>query len=181
MILFGLPMFSMGLLGATIIGTIAMQGSNSVNWPQVEGRIVASSIDERQRVRQGRTLRRYKPIVAYEYEVNGQYHKSNRIAHGVTKRSESRQEVETLLADYPMGAEVPIYYSPSNPRSSVLKPGLPNSNGYWVASAITGVMSLLGAWMLVRAFLGRRVKPKKPAGKLAQGSFKSFGNPASAS
>ena len=180
LVLFGLPMFAFGFLCSVGIGVVMLQGSNTVYWPQVQGQVVASSIDVRQSTRQGKPLSRYKPIVEYAYQVNGGQHTSTRIAYGVTKRFEDRKEIETFLAEYPIGVKVPVYYSPRSPRTSVVKPGLKDSSGYFVALAITGGTSMLVPWMIIAAFRGRRVKSKKPMGRLAHSDLPRFGRPASA-
>jgi hypothetical protein len=66
------------------------------------------------------------PIIRYRYQVGGQTHESDCVKFG-GQPSVSRALAETLVARYPPGARVDIYYNPLDPTNAVLEPGKQDS------------------------------------------------------
>ena len=99
------------------------RGSASKHWPTTEGRIL-SSVVRRSSGRQGTIC---EPDIVYQYAVDGTDY-----AHwavdlrglGTTCGSVAAE----VVARYPVGATVTVYYDPDHPERAVLEPGLHWSN-----------------------------------------------------
>lgn len=110
----------------------------SRDWPSVLGRIVSS------RIRRARNSR--WPEVRYVYEVRGLRHEGRRLAF--VQHSRSVAECEAVIARYPPGAEIEVWYDPLKPGSCVLqREG--EVSALRVAAAICG-----GVFLLVIIILG---------------------------
>lgn len=81
-----------------------------MNWPTVQGTVISS--DWIRTGTQGNT----EPEIKYEYDVDGQHYKSDKISfHGL--------EEDSVVYNYKEGREAKIYYDPQDPQTSVLLPG----------------------------------------------------------
>ena len=94
----------------------------SMSWPYVPGRVIAASV--RQVVERGdaqtRDITNYVPFVQYEYQVGGQNYQGNRLAFQ-EKGYNSHKKAFKLVAAYPAGNPVSVYYDPANPQNAVLE------------------------------------------------------------
>jgi hypothetical protein len=96
---------------------------NSLSWPTTQGRVKESFISPYV----GKRNRGYlQAIVRYEYTVGAERHESRRIYFG-QPYSKNAAQLRELIAPYPVGASVRVYYSPANPAEAVLQPGLHGS------------------------------------------------------
>lgn len=92
----------------------------SKTWLKVEGDIVSSEAkippshtsDDQTDV---------DPVILYRYQVGGQVHQSDCVRFG-GQPSLARGLAETLVAKYPPGARVDVFYDPRDPKSAVLEP-----------------------------------------------------------
>ena len=73
------------------------------------------------------------PLVEYEYQVNDQSFRGDRIMIGGGK---SEVELEYVLGRYPLGAKVVVYYNPADPQQAVLERGIP-ATGFGVAASFS--------------------------------------------
>lgn len=58
------------------------------------------------------------PLVEYGYQVNDRAFRGDRIMIG---GANSESELESVLAQYPLGAKVIVYYNPADPQDAVLE------------------------------------------------------------
>lgn len=102
-------------------------------WPTVTGEIGGSEIKLHRKLR-GPVM---YPHISYTYEVNGKsYHSSNIMAGGEM----GGMNVETMLARYPHGSKVTVYYDPQNPKNAVLEPGNKTiSKALWLMFAFMNI------------------------------------------
>ena len=141
----------------------AMEASRA--WAKIEGDIVSSEAkippshtsDDQNDV---------DPVVLYRYRVGDQTHQSNRVIFG-GQPSLSRGLAETLVAKYPPGARVDVYYDPLDPKSAVLEPRRQDSlvaksafaltfgtiAGVLIAHAVAGKVLYAGKGVPLFAFL----------------------------
>jgi len=65
----------------------------------------------------------FTPRVTYEYEVNGQRYRSDRLktSDGFFRAGLLPGSAEAVVARYPAGAQVFVYYNPANPHEAVLE------------------------------------------------------------
>ena len=122
-----------------------MNGLNSRNWPITTGTIIQSGIHTRQKTDEdGFTSTTYGATVVYTFNISGKEFKETRRSFSGVRTSSVRQ-AEQILARYPQGSSVTIYYHPDNPSLCVLEPGVS-----WLTYA--GMIILLG--LLVFGILG---------------------------
>ena len=102
-------------------------GSKSSHWPAAEGRIISSRIflSSHREIGGGKSGARsttYSVQVRYSYEVDDQTFEGSRLSYGEEGHS-NRSEAQKVLARYPQGKEVEVYYDPMDPKRSVLVRG----------------------------------------------------------
>ena len=103
------------------------------NWPRVEGRIVSAEAEVVSREKNKTT---YAPSVAYTFSVGGREFKGSRVTL-VPRNTISLPTVQALLAQYPVGAPVPVFHDPRDPANCVLSIA---TNGTEWAYAIGGAL-----------------------------------------
>ena len=84
----------------------------SVNWPTTSGRITVSEVKK--------VMFRRQPQISYTYLVNGAALTSQRVSFvGGYKPN----EVDPVLARYPVGSDVVVAHDPQNPAEATLETG----------------------------------------------------------
>lgn len=110
------------LLGALLAGVAAWSailGYRASRWPQVGG-VVQSSYAETV----GRGKGRHREArITYNYEVSGHLYSSDRLSFSAGQVVDFGPQPDDMVAMYPSGAAVTVYYSPSDPSTAVLRPG----------------------------------------------------------
>ncbi|MFP2958437.1 DUF3592 domain-containing protein [Myxococcus sp. 1LA] len=123
------------------------------SWPSVQGTITRSEVEA---VRSNKSTT-YGLKVAYTYSVDGQHYEGSR-ARPAMWRSGGRGFAEELVARYPLGATIPVYYRPGQPSEAVLQTGMDGSALF--------TLMLLMPFNLVMLWLGTLVvgawKPEPP-------------------
>jgi hypothetical protein len=98
------------------------QADASQGWPATTGRITDAHVNHSTSTdSDGDSSDSYSAQVSYEYQALGQPHTGTRISFGFAKSYNSRHQAENELARYPLGAQVAVYYNPSNPAEVVLE------------------------------------------------------------
>lgn len=131
-LLFGLLFAGLGLL-------LNGAGLESENWPTVEGTITVSRVRSYEDSDQN-TM--YEADVEYDYIAKDRRLTGNRIT-AIAVANSSRRVIEDLIAPYPVGSAVTVYYDPDNPERSVLETG--GGEFSWVFVAFGGFFAALGA------------------------------------
>jgi len=134
-----------GIFAAAILGLIAFavvvklrEAQGAKNWQTASGTITHSEVRAvRKRELDNRVKVRSAPAIAYEYSVDGKRYQSERIS---LAEIIPESDIEPLLARYPLGAQVTVYYNPADPRQSVLERALPPDFG----KGLAGVFAFLG-------------------------------------
>jgi hypothetical protein len=106
----------------------------SRSWPSVRGRIIRSALQADPHDA-GSSLE-----IEYEFSVRGRTLTSCNLAYAVM-RDDARAR-ERLVAQYPVGTEVDVFYNPENPKSSVLL--RPQSSGWYWLAGVGLVFVLIG-------------------------------------
>jgi hypothetical protein len=96
-------------------GPQRLRARASSGWPQADGRVVSSHVDDIQIARAGARV----PDVRYEYQVNGVQYRGWTVQFNY-----SSPEPNAVVSKYPVGRHVRVSYDPSKPSRSVLEPGL---------------------------------------------------------
>jgi hypothetical protein len=137
---------------------MVIRGQQSLSWPTTQGTIRFSQVGTRTiRHRVTAPYERYYPDLLYAYTVAGQRHASTQIwttpavvlfgfAVGSHPESTARAAVEAILARYPAGQQVTVWYNPGDPALAALEPGIPpGTEQYfaWAAGAGSGALLTL--------------------------------------
>ena len=149
-LLYAFPLAMVGLIAfATLYKYIQVRGA--ARWPQVAGKIVASTtqaravktFDDDLADQQSEEQRNFANVV-YEYVVGGQTLTNNRVSIG---EDLGDSEVAEQVARYPVGKAVTVYYNPRNPKEAVLERDVPTKLWrYAVAMVVGGVVLIFGSF-----------------------------------
>jgi len=99
-------------------------------WPSTMGTIQKSYIDWRSSSDSGTTA---YPMIQYSYQVGGQAYQSSKYAPGPEIGGTGAHKV---VARYPAGAQVMVFYNPQNPADSVLERKAPALWLFWLLLVI---------------------------------------------
>jgi len=135
---------AMGLVGEIIIGSIFWSGLKALreaisarSWEKTDGAVTASE------TRPISGTDDFALLVSYEYTVNGQTFKNDRIAFWETRAASRASLEEQRMAQYTPGKAVVVYYNPSNPIAAALTP--PQSGGFLgTALLVQGIVTVIG-------------------------------------
>lgn len=92
----------------------------SVGWPTAPGMVVSAELDHSENTEGGDS---WSPEISYRYLAANQERTSYAIKFGENSYSD-RDDAEEILARYPVGQPVLVYYDPADPERSVLEPGV---------------------------------------------------------
>lgn len=146
LIIIGSIGFSALLVDGILLGIIFFtrrKVAEAGTWPSTLGTVTSSTV-ERRSSGDGYS---YYPVVHYTYQAIGQSYQGNRIMPGPQVGGSGAQNI---VARYPAGAQVMVYYDPNKPSESVLERSLP---GYikwlWVTVVLTDLFLCgLGAFLI---------------------------------
>lgn len=126
---------------------------SSKSWPAVQGVVVSSNVvrvlDSTDK--KGKRHYSYKGLVKYSYSVEGQNYLSSRISFGDYSTS-SPDHAERIVANYPEGKKVRVYYDPNFPVHAVLERSAGFGNFIRV---LIGFLFLLGGIVLLFTFFAK--------------------------
>lgn len=113
-------------------------------WPTAEGRVLSSTVQS-ERGKSGGTV--YSAAINYAYTVNGGSFTSGRVRFGSINTG-NRIYPDKLVEKYPAGSSVTVYYSPSDPATAVLEPGVQTAG-----LLVSGIGLLFGGVGVAAIFL----------------------------
>jgi hypothetical protein len=95
-------------------------------WPSTMGAVNASYLERRSSSESGYTN---YPVVQYSYQIGGQAYQGAKIASGPEVGGTGAGKV---VARYPVGAQVMVFYNPQNPSDAVLETKAPAQWIMWL-------------------------------------------------
>jgi hypothetical protein len=104
-------------------------------WPSTLGTVSMSTLEQR-RSSDNNGYTNY-PVVQYSYQVGGQLYQGMKIAPGMEVGGSGAGNV---VARYPAGAQVMVFYNPQNPSDAVLETKAPAQWIMWLVLVITNLM-----------------------------------------
>ncbi|MFY2559783.1 DUF3592 domain-containing protein [Corallococcus terminator] len=150
LLVFVLPWTALtGVADYFAISTMVRQ-TQAASWPSVQGTITRSEVES---VRSNKSTT-YGLKVAYDYSVDGQRHEGTRHRYA-SGRSGVRAYSEELVARYPLGASVPVYYRPGQPSEAVLQVGLDSTELFVLMGMLPFNLIALWLWAIM-------MSPSKP-------------------
>jgi hypothetical protein len=145
----GIIGFVLLILNAVFLGVIFfMRRKMAVvsQWPSTMGTVMMSRTETRS---SGEGYADY-PVVHYSYQVGGQAYQGLKLAPGPEVGGSGARKV---VAKYPSGAQVMVFYNPQNPADAVLERKAPAQWLMWLIlvifdCALCGVVPIL--WFSMR-------------------------------
>ena len=136
-----------GLLVLALLISSLREAAAMKRWPVAKGRVLSSSVEEYSADAGsgnfGATHARmtlYRPVVTYEYEVDGQHFRGDRIAQSPGMNKGVPDFAEKIVQRYSSGSAVDVRYDPKRPARSVLEPRVPLA---WVYALVMAVALLV--------------------------------------
>jgi hypothetical protein len=125
-------LFILNIVFLTIIFFMRRRMATVSQWPATMGNVIMSTV-ERRSSEDGYTD---YPVVQYSYQVGGQAYQSYKLAPGPEMGGTG---VRKVIAKYPAGAQVMVFYDPRNPAEAVLERKAPAQWLMWLILAIFDV------------------------------------------
>ncbi len=118
-----------------------LRADNSKKWPTASGTVTSSALE-----RLPGKKWRYRAAVQYAYRAGGTNYQASRIFWGGNEGWE--KHMASVVATYPAGAKIRVFYDPNDPAEAVLDP-IQNTGSrqlvlYALAMATLGLFSLTG-------------------------------------
>lgn len=128
----------LGIIYATRRGV-----TKAADWSSTMGTVISSTIEWRRRSEGGSVA---YPSVQYNYQVMGQVLQGGRIMPGPPVGGSGAKKV---VARYPVGAQVMVYYDPNNPSDAVLERDMPGHIKWlWITLVLVDIFLCgLGAFL----------------------------------
>ncbi|MBT3313902.1 MAG: DUF3592 domain-containing protein [Anaerolineae bacterium] len=117
----GFVVLVFGIIGAVLIYKYFQEkkeAEESQGWSSTIGQIIKSFMRREVSYESNNTI--YYPEVEYLYEFIGTEYTGHRIAFGGSAGHSNSRKSEEVLARYPVGKSVPVFYDSNNPQDSVL-------------------------------------------------------------
>lgn len=136
--------FAVGLPAGflALVAYLTLRVRKAARWTQGRARITRAKVQvDHSHFDKTRALN--KAAIAYEFTVGGKTIQGDRISIGLAPA----ERVDQTLKRYRVGAEVPVYYDPENPRDCVLERDPPVSFGCLWGGTIAVILLYAGAWM----------------------------------
>ena len=110
-----------GILFIVMLRSV-LKGSASKRWPATDGRILSSEVTSHRSLdSDGTHTTMYEPAIQYEYNAKGQRYQSKEIGFGGIDGTSSTDFADGIVAKYPMGSAVQVFYNPAKPSEAVLE------------------------------------------------------------
>lgn len=118
-LLVGLFFLGLGCFTALWVGRDTYEGWVSRRWPQTEGVVLRSWLEESS----SRAGPQWTVRVRYRYTVDGTAYESDRGSYP-EKTLGAREEAEREVSRYPAGSVCTVHYDPADPARACLEPGV---------------------------------------------------------
>jgi hypothetical protein len=116
-------------------------------WPSVNGTVLSARLVSHGSIR----YRADYPEVTYSFEVDGKTYKSKHISAGGEMGGVT---AEGVLARYPVGSQVTVYYNPKKPNNAVLEKKSVTQTWLWVILIFTNILLcvVVPVWITMSSF-----------------------------
>jgi hypothetical protein len=116
-------------------------------WPVARGRVLSSKVEEHRADAgsgnfggsRGR-LTLFRPVVVYEYEVDGQRFRGDRIAQIPGMNKGVADFAQKVVQRHASGSSVDVRFNPKRPGESALEPRVPKA---WIFALVIAVALLI--------------------------------------
>jgi hypothetical protein len=124
-----LPFIIILLILILNLARTARKAGASKRWPVSSGRVLSSHVKSRRtRNSNGTHSTVHEPSIVYEYDAAGQHFESSQISFNLVASTSFSSWAERVVAKYPIGSPVQVYYDPVKPSEAILEhdPGILN-------------------------------------------------------
>lgn len=125
MFAFLVPVAALGIAGLCIYAflDIRRKEKSSTRWPTAQGTVTVSKVAEHiSRDKDDNEEIRFVPQVTCTYQVGGREYRCAMLKWGWSELYVDSEGPQKILAKYPKGGAVPVFYNPADPSDSVLEP-----------------------------------------------------------
>lgn len=137
-LLIGLAIIYFGITGV-------LSGNASKNWPTTPGTMIVSNFTSTYSCDNNNGCQTYYNLVLeYSYSVSGKSYMGNMLSLS-SSSSTSYNYVYGIINQYPPGANVTVYYNPSNPSQAVLQTG--TGSGTYILLVLGLIFAAVGAFV----------------------------------
>ncbi|SMF40379.1 DUF3592 domain-containing protein [Pseudogulbenkiania subflava] len=139
------------LIGGTAfvyLWKLGEKGQSATHWPSASGTIVESRLDTRLHTGGDGNRDDYLPQLRYRYSVGGVALESTIRRYPNPGAMQSQEQAQAVLARYPHGAVVRVYYNPERPQEACLEPG--EHWTAWAGKALTLIVAAAGLVLLLK-------------------------------
>ena len=144
-----LPVAAILIAGLGIYGFLDLrrQQRQSAAWPATQGRITTSCVVEVEETDDDNdTVTKYREQVVFAYRLGNHEYKGTTRKWGWTELHATPAGAEAVVAQYPVGRDVAVYYDPAAPATAVLEPR--NHAGTYVPLYFSGGFGFAAIFML---------------------------------
>ena len=136
-----------GLACTAYFGWILFQQSSAADWPTTSAIVVVSDLEVETTVSAKRGVRDlYQANVVYEYVVEGERHRGTELWFD-SEPAGTQEDMAALLAEYPVGKVIDVYYDEDQPQRSVVDPSK-NEQLARIMTIVGIVIAGVGGFML---------------------------------
>lgn len=93
---------------------------DSVKWPTTEAVVTESKVVRQWEKNSGAPKTAYKVELKYNYTVEQKTYLGERYSFGKPLIFNASSDAEKIVAEYPLGRKISVYYMPSNPQESAI-------------------------------------------------------------
>jgi len=139
-------------IGILVLATLrnVRKSGRSKRWPSIEGRVITSEVVSRRSLdSSGTHTTIYEPSIRYAFNLNGQRFESKTISFGGIAGTSAPDFAESVVAKYPAGSSVEVFYNSAKPTESVLE-----HSGSGVNMALLIIFSVIELGLLALLVLG---------------------------
>jgi hypothetical protein len=136
-----------GLAVLALIFSSLREAAAMKRWPIAKGRVLSSKVEEyRADAGSGNfggprgRMTLYRPVVVYEYEVDGKHFRGDRIAQSPGMNRGVADFAQKVAQRYASGSAVDVRFNPKRHEESVLEPRVPKA---WIFALVIAVALLI--------------------------------------
>jgi hypothetical protein len=123
------------------------KAKRSLSWPETKGTVIKSEVVVEESVfgsdEQGQSQPMYTADISYTYQVDDMLYTSDRISFAGKTSYSKPDKAEMIVAKYPDGSNVSVFYDQSNPKEAILERSAKGSGVLLVAGVIFLVIGLI--------------------------------------
>jgi uncharacterized protein DUF3592 len=153
MFAFLVPVAALGVAGLCVYAFIDIlrKEKHSARWPSAPGMVTVSKVAEHiSRDKDDNEEIRFVPQITCTYQVGGREYRCATRKWGWNELYADSEGPEKILAKYPKGGSVPVFYNPADPSQSVLEPANRRGTFAPIAGALGFALpAVLFLWMFI--------------------------------